>query len=278
MKCIMHFFGCENLTTITNIHNGVNIMFYTFGRCVNLVNAPIIPNSVNNMTSTFASCPNLVDAPDIPNSVINMYSTFYNCNNLVNAPIIPNSVNNMTSTFCYCHNLVNAPIIPNSVNNMDSTFASCSNMSGDIYILSNQINQAKDCFNGTSKVKNVYVPMVGNYGGEGIARSSEKVWRYSSNSQYLNCWTSQAYSSYSPYPRNESADKIFNDTQYYGWTNNGITIYTTTTNLASTSEYIHIAYNTPSNISLTYFTFLLNGYDTNGTTNGVYLKDINNSI
>lgn len=118
------FFGCENLTTITNIHNDVNIMFYTFGRCVNLVNAPVIPNGV-----------------------VDMYRTFYNCGKL----------------------------------------------SGNMFVYSTNISNAKYCFEYTNLTKNVYIPF-----------------KYE----------------------------------------NGVN-------------------------TKTYNAFISAGYDTNGTTNGVYLKDIN---
>ena len=152
------FYGCSNLVNAPAIPNSVTTMWMTFSMCYNLVNAPVIPNSVTFMSDTFRSCSSLVNAPVIPNSVTYMYGTFNGCSSLVNAPAIPNSVTDMRRTFNGCSNLVNAPVIPNSVTNMWSTFSRCSNLIGDIYIYSNQVSNATDCFYNTSLTKNVHIP------------------------------------------------------------------------------------------------------------------------
>ena len=41
---------------------------------------------------------------------------------------------------------------------MSGTFSHCENLTGNIYILSNRITNATDCFNMTSAIKNVYIP------------------------------------------------------------------------------------------------------------------------
>ena len=152
------FINCYDLQSVSNINENVTNMSSTFYSCSNLVNAPTIPNSVTDMSRTFDSCYSLDNTPIIGNSVINMSRTFYNCYSLVNAPIIPNSVTDMSYTFMYCYNLVNAPIIPNSVTNMGGTFYSCSNLVGDIYMYSENIFNAINCFFGSRLTKNVYIP------------------------------------------------------------------------------------------------------------------------
>ena len=152
------FRDCSSLVNAPVIPNSVVSMNYTFDGCSNLVNVPDIPNSVTSMWDTFRSCSNLVNAPAIPNSVTSMSDTFNGCSNLVNAPVIPNSVTSMGRTFNSCSNLVNAPVIPNSVTNVWSTFNGCSNLIGDIYIYSNQVSNATNCFYNTSLTKNVYIP------------------------------------------------------------------------------------------------------------------------
>ena len=64
----------------------------------------------------------------------------------------------MWGTFNLCSSLVNAPDIPNSVTNMNGTFNGCSNLTGNIYIHSNQVSNATNCFYNTSLTKNVYIP------------------------------------------------------------------------------------------------------------------------
>ena len=175
------FYNCNNLTSVTNINqnvtsiayafrscsnlvnapvigNNVTNMYGTFYNCIRLVNAPIIPNNVTSMVETFYYCYNLVNASVIPNNVASMYQTFLNCRNLVNVPVIPNSVTDMAYTFSNCRNLVNVPVIPNSVTDMSRTFWNCSNLQGDIYIKSENITNATNCFNQTSLTKNVYIP------------------------------------------------------------------------------------------------------------------------
>lgn len=128
------FHACSNLTTVTNINQNITTLYDTFWRCIRLVNAPVIPNSVTNMAKTFSECANLQNPPAIPISVVNMRRTFEYCN-LISAPTIPNSVDTMNETFLYCQYLA-----------------------GDVFIESNQIINATDCFARTSITKNVYIP------------------------------------------------------------------------------------------------------------------------
>ena len=152
------FYNCNNLTSVTNINQNVTSIAYAFRSCSNLVNAPVIGNNVTNMYGTFYNCIRLVNAPIIPNNVTSMVETFYYCYNLVNASVIPNNVASMYQTFLNCRNLVNVPVIPNSVTDMSRTFWNCSNLQGDIYIKSENITNATNCFNQTSLTKNVYIP------------------------------------------------------------------------------------------------------------------------
>ena len=175
------FAQCSNLTNVTNINNSVTNMSGAFLNChllvnapvipnsvttlagafpgTGLVNAPVIPNSVTDIAGAFFACPSLVNAPVIPNSVTNMYRTFGMCVNLVNAPVIPNSVADMSSAFSTCWNIVNAPVIPNSVTNMSGTFWGCSNLTGNIYIHSENVSDAANCFRGSVTNRNAYIPL-----------------------------------------------------------------------------------------------------------------------
>jgi hypothetical protein len=87
-----------------------------------------------------------------------MSGTFIECSKLRESPVIPDSVTNMSDTFSGCRNLFNAPVIPNSVTNMCGTFFDCDYLSGDIFIQSNKIINAYECFYGTYLDKNVYIP------------------------------------------------------------------------------------------------------------------------
>ena len=194
------FQGCESLTSVTNINEKVNnIGFGAFQGCTNLVNAPIMPNGVYRLDEAFSGCWNLSNVPSLPNSVDSLMRTFFRCYNLVNAPSIPNSVTDMDYTFAYCNNLSNVPSIsqnvddmsgsflsctnlttvpniPNSVTCMTETFMGCSNLTGNIYIESEDVDDASYCFAYTTLDKNVYIPF--NSAG--------------TPDEYLYAWTNKA--------------------------------------------------------------------------------------
>ena len=179
------FVNCTNLTDVFNINQNVTNMANAFNGCSNLVNAPVmpdgitdinntfqnctslrnvttLPNSVTNVAATFAYCSSLVNAPVIHNGITDMDSTFWECTRLANIAEIPNSVISLNYTFYGCYNLVNAPEIPNSVTFMSSTFSNCVNLTGDIYIQSENITNAINCFKNTTLNKDVYIPVQNN--------------------------------------------------------------------------------------------------------------------
>ena len=157
------FYGCSNLIHSPAIPANVISMGGTFATCISLVSAPVIPSSVTNMSGTFMVCRNLVNAPIIPVNVTNMYRVFGECELLVNAPEIPANVTDVAWAFERCQNLIKAPVIPANVTNMALTFYGCTNLTGNIKIATNRINNRSmtQCFNGTSKTKNVYIPFTG---------------------------------------------------------------------------------------------------------------------
>lgn len=122
------FRALPNLTNVTNIADSVELMDCTFQNCVNLVNVSELPTNVTYMGGTFAECTSLVNAPEIPENVDNMQWAFANCWNIIDSPNIPNSVSSICGTFEWCYNLVNAPVIGNSVTNMQETFRGCWNL------------------------------------------------------------------------------------------------------------------------------------------------------
>lgn len=135
--------------------NNRNIKSVKFSEGVSIAN--------NNMDYAFYYCNRLVNTPVIPANVTDMRCTFYNCTNLVNAPEIPANITDMSRTFSDCRNLINAPVIPANVTSMYQTFSNCTNLTGNIHITSNRINNTsmKNCFNGTTLPKNVYIPSQG---------------------------------------------------------------------------------------------------------------------
>lgn len=174
------FENCSNLQSVTNINSNVTNMQAAFMNCQKLVAAPILPPSVTTIDSIFYGCSNILTMPDIPASVTNMNYAFMYCSNLSSITTIPSGVNdlnyafaytnintspalplnitNLTYTYAFCKNLNNAPIIPSNVSTLEGTFEGCRNLTGDIYVKSNQITNAAECFATTYLTKNIFIP------------------------------------------------------------------------------------------------------------------------
>ncbi len=158
------FYGCSNLVIPPSIPNSVIYMYQTFGM-TKLTTAPSIPNSVVDASGLFHGCESLQTGAVLPNSVTNASYIYWHCTNITNIPNLPNNITDLSGGFTLCNKLVTAPIIPASVSgSIYSTvytgglFQDCTNLTGNIYIYSNQITNAYNCFNGTSLTKNVYIP------------------------------------------------------------------------------------------------------------------------
>lgn len=146
------FSDCTSLVTAPTIPDSVTNMRYCFKDCTSLVNAPILSNSVDDILGCFRYCTSLVNAPIIPDSVTDVHGCFEGCTSLVNAPVIPNSVISVHSCFKDCTSLVNAPIIPNSVTSVRYCFEGCTSLSGDVYILRDDVPlYYSDCFKNTTQ-------------------------------------------------------------------------------------------------------------------------------
>ena len=309
------FIGCHNLSNVPELPNNVIDMYQTFIGCHNLTNAPVIPNSVTNMAGTFIECYNLINAPVISNGVTNMYQTFESCYNLINAPVIPNSVIDMDITFSDCYNLVNVTEIPDSVTNMGGTFAFCSNLitapnipssvrgslvywgweglfqgctnlTGNVYIESENITIATNCFADTSLNKDVYIPFELSY----EASDTKYCWKNNDLTIYVdNDFYSQAYGSvsqvvYSDDIYDENLN-IFDGILFWAPSAQAFAIQYYSEQAGGWVSYI-INYDPNDNIvtikhigdsSFTYDSFISAGYgtDPNNRINGVCLFDIN---
>lgn len=146
------FEGCTSLTTAPTIPNSVTNMRHCFDGCTSLVNAPILSNSVDDILGCFSGCTALTTAPVIPDSVTDVHGCFEGCTSLVNAPTIPDSVISVHSCFKGCTALVNAPVIPNSVRSVRYCFEDCTSLSGDVYILRDDVPlYYSDCFKNTTQ-------------------------------------------------------------------------------------------------------------------------------
>ena len=157
------FYQCRLITgSIPEIPNTVTNISGAFDICLSLTGkVPKIPNGITSIGFTFASCYNLTGPiSEIPNSVTNMMSAFQECSNLTGSiPNFPNSVKYLDSTFVNCKNLTGSiPNIPNSVTSMSYTFKDCTKLSSsNVYIHSNNVSRANNCFYNMGNTMNIYV-------------------------------------------------------------------------------------------------------------------------
>ena len=265
-----------------------------------------IPNGVMYMQNTFEYCYNLTDAPTIPNSVINMNSAFALCNSLTNVPSISQNVENMSFTFASCSNLASIPNIPASVKNMSYALQGCTSL-GDVIIESEQVTNATHCFRSTTATKNVYIPftkkMVENYrisvktsiGGHTIpcfvnTLTGEATLTADTEDdlkKILGLPTDVTSYTFTQCTINEETSKITTVVTYTPVTmttgldigggigginpsQQTISLNQTFTRLSNEDTYVPSLEPTE-----TYNAFVNAGYDENGTSCGVYLKDIN---
>lgn len=182
---------CYKLTSPGNLPNSVYNASHTYSYCYNLVNAPCLPSSAYYANYIFAYCTNLKNTSSFDNTsslskVAYMNNAFRNCINLTTIPVLPNTVVNASYAFSLCTNLNSpgilpanlvyaqsmfyscsalsqAPNIPANVINAYSMFQGCINIRGDMYVLSNKINNASNLLynRNTSNRLNIHIPATG---------------------------------------------------------------------------------------------------------------------
>jgi hypothetical protein len=133
--------------------------------------------------------------------------TFFACYNLTTPPIIPNSVVNMHGTFSHCYNLTTAPIIPNQVSSIIYTFYNCQNLSGNIYIYSQNIISAGNCFQLSTLTKNVYIPFTYDNGVNTATYNAFKNAGYNENGIIWGVYLKDINADVSIIPASVSMDK-----------------------------------------------------------------------
>ena len=295
------FCDCANLTTITTLPTSITDMTSTFKDCESLTQMPVIPNSVVSMSGTFSWCTNLTKTSVLPDSIKELKDVFQHCNRLTTAPAFPQRVYNLQGVFWGCTNLTAIPTLPNSthrllrsfdgcekittistipplVTNMGSTFNGCINLTGNIMITAPEIDNTTNCFNNTTKSKNVYIPFkyrvneplymyessVGSlYASENF---SDRIYTLdanptiSSNFYYADGRKCTIELTTAPH-------KISNYISFYGYIDGRNHRYSR--DITNTSCDLYYGKNTQ-----TYDSFINSGYTTDGSVNGVYLKDI----
>lgn len=255
------FNGCSNLINIPSLPANMKDLYYTFANCSNLVNGPVIPNGVQFLPYTFSDCNKLTTMPTIPNSVENLLYTFYSCNNLTTVNNLPDSIINMAGTFSGCGNLATV-VLPNNVSILKSTFSRCGNLA-TAPILPDSTTDMSSTFmscvslNNTGIIPSNVTNMVSTFAGCSNLTTAPNIPENVTNtiSCFLDC-TNLAGDIYIHSNKIVDADSMF---------------YRSDTN--QKNVYIPFTYFNGVNTT-TYNSFTSAGYDTVGTTNKVYLKDI----
>ena len=205
-------------------------------KSVNLHNIPWVNNSIMN---AFSGCTYLTNVTGISNTVTNAYCTFSSCSYLTNAPTLPDSIVSMDNTYSCCYNLINVPSLPNNLTSMKSTFSSCNRLK-NIPVIPESVTNMRYTFNNCSNLVNApVIPNNVTYMGDtfnNCVNLTGKIYIQSSNITYAN--------------------DCFNKT--------------------SLSKYVYIPFTYENGVNTkTYNAFISAGYKTDGSVNGVYLKDIN---
>lgn len=151
------FLRCYNFNYNVKLPGKIWSFWETFYQCYNLNQNIKLPNSATRLYHTFYGCNKLNQNIWIPSGVTDMYYAFYHCQLLNQNIQIPNKVTNMAGTFSDCRNLNQSIQVGRSVTNMNWAFENCVNLSGRINILSTEVTNSKNTFNGTSKAKQVYL-------------------------------------------------------------------------------------------------------------------------
>lgn len=205
---------------------------------VNLNNKPWVNNT---MAGAFSNCTNLTSVTNINNNVTDMIGCFYGCTSLNEAPTIPNSVtgSGLGLSFAFCFDLPEMPTIPNSVDNLTGMFMGCVNLTNTTTI-PNSVTSMQGTFVRCSNL--VTAPEI-PYSVTNLKETFESCVNLTGD---INIYSNQ----------------VANVLDCFGNTS------------ATKNVYIPFRYDNRVNTT-TYNTFTAAGYDTIGTKEGVYLKNIN---
>lgn len=157
--------------TVRKILGAYYTSYYNSVSSMNLNGIPAVGITRNSNTSTnisvwtnslshaFANgALNDISGLGLINMPIDLRYAFNNCQHLTYIDNFPSQTTYLNGAFCNCISLTTIPTIPDSVKSMVYTFDGCTNLTGDIYIYSNQITNAANCFNNTSLTKQVHIP------------------------------------------------------------------------------------------------------------------------
>ena len=148
------------VNTVANNFMAIPIddMSNTYVNCYNLGVACPVGSNVTNIAYMFANCRSFDFNVQLGDNSVNTSGTFYGCSNLNKSIRIPSASQDASNMFYGCTSLNRNMYIPANVKNMSGTFYACSNFSKSINITAFNVEDATNCFYGSSKFKEVYIP------------------------------------------------------------------------------------------------------------------------
>ena len=149
------YYNCANISTIPSIPQVTTNLAYAFSGVKKMSLAPTVPDSVINTVGCFSECTGLLAMPVLSNESTSLENTFRNCTNITSVGAIPSGVTSLCNTFYGCSKIEELPTIANSITNMSGTFYGCTQIQGTVTISCNTVQDATNCFGGTSATKNV---------------------------------------------------------------------------------------------------------------------------
>ena len=149
------YYNCANISTIPSIPQVTTNLAYAFSGVKKMSLAPTVPDSVINTVGCFSECTGLLAMPVLSNESTSLENTFRNCTNITSVGAIPSGVTSLCNTFYGCSKIEELPTIANSITNMSGTFYGCTQIQGTVTISCNTVQDATNCFGGTTATKNV---------------------------------------------------------------------------------------------------------------------------
>lgn len=234
------FAGNTNITSVdlSGIPIVNNCADHMFNGCTNLQHVYRLNKNVTSLSHAFKDCQSLIESPIIPDGVYYLGATYFNCYGMTKTPIIPESVRYMDDAFFYCHSITIPPILPTNITSLRTTFCDCYNLIS-APVIPNNVTDMYGTFWGCSRMSQA--PIV----PENVTKVAYL---------FASC-------------TNLTGDITIKSTEI----TNAVNCFLDTS--STKNVYIPFTYTNGVNTN-TYNSFVAAGYDANGTTNGVYIKDI----
>lgn len=144
------FNNCRNLSDLIVANDSmfslVTNMNTAFRNCISYPKSPVCGPNVTDFSFSYFNCRSLSGPAVCGDNVVTMQSAYYQCKNLTGDAAVGNNVINMQSAYVGCSLLAGQPVCGPNVTDMYSSYSHCYNMTGNCYILSDNITNAGLCF------------------------------------------------------------------------------------------------------------------------------------